>query len=428
MWMFLYRTAVAVIAWISAVTAVTAQPDRAVAELYESCVRDRWPTADDAVARATACSSALQSPGLMPAQIASARLSRGIARMALGDRVLAADDYAEALKSYNEILDPKNPDAPALARRAATLAGLGETDQALADYNEAVRLDPKGQLALYGRGQLLATRKRSYTRAIEDFDRILAASPDNVDALIARASALAQLGNIGKAMVDLDRAISLAPSRAQAYVERGVAHTRNGELNLALQDFDAGLKRSPNNISGLINRAAVYSRQGRNQLAVRDLDLALRLDGFNPLAYYNRGYAHFVLKQYDKAISDYSIAIALDPQMGVAYNNRCLTRAVLGEDLVRALDDCETALKLMPLNLDVRSTRGFIFLKLGDPRLALHDYEAVLERDPNRPLALYGRGLARLATGDAKEGQADKAAALVLDPEVAEAFSQFGLK
>jgi Tfp pilus assembly protein PilF len=114
--------------------------------------------------------------------------------------------------------------------------------------------------------------------------------------------------------------------------------------------------------------------------------------------------------------------------MGVAYNNRCLTRGILGVDLVRALGDCDTALKLMPLNLDVRTTRGFIFLKLGDPRLALHEYDAVLELDPKKPLAFYGRGLARIAIGETRQGEGDKAAALILDPEVAQAFTDLGVK
>jgi tetratricopeptide (TPR) repeat protein len=407
---------------------VAAQQDRAVIRLYEACVRDKWPTVNDAEARALACSKALQTRRLTPAQIASARLTRGIARMSLGDKVLAADDYAEALKHYDAVLDTKDPDAVDLARRAASLAGLGQTEQALADYTEAIRRDPKGSLALLGRGVLLATRKRAYARAIEDFDRILGFDPGSVDALVARGSALAQLGRSADALADLDRAIALAPDDAQARVERGVVRARLGDFNLALRDFDAALKLDPRSFNALVNRAAAYSRIGRNDLAIRDLDEALRLDGFNPLAFYNRGYAHFVLGQYDKALADYSIAIALDPRMALAYNNRCLTRAILGRDLVRALADCDTALKLLPVNVDVRTTRGFIFLKLGDPLLALHEYDAALDLDPNRPLALYGRGLARIAIGQVREGDADKAAALVLDPEVAAAFAALGPK
>jgi len=80
-------------------------------------------------------------------------------------------------------------------------------------------------------------------------------------------------------------------------------------------------------------------------------------------------------------------------------------------DLVAGRQACALEQKLMPLNLDVRDTRGFIFLKLGDPRLAVKEYNDALDVDPNRPLALYGRGIARSMIGETREADADKAAA-----------------
>ena len=93
----------------------------------------------------------------------------------------------------------------------------------------------------------------------------------------------------------------------------------------------------------------------------------------------------------------------------------------------RSLDDADEALKLMPINLDVRETRGFIFLKLNEPAQALVNYDAALALDPNRPLALYGRGLARLRMGDAG-GKGDEDAAMTIDPEVAGEFTRYGVQ
>lgn len=143
-------------------------------------------------------------------------------------------------------------------------------------------------------------------------------------------------------------------------------------------------------------------------------------------ALYNRGYAHFALGQYEKAITDYDSAIRIDPHFGLAYNNRALVRAIVGRDLVKALADSEEALKLMPLNLDLRETRGFVFLKLGDPALALNEYNTVLDGDPNQPVALYGRGLARIRLGDRAGGTMDQAAAQTLLPEVDRQFTLYG--
>ena len=409
-------------------TNVAATPEESPRASYDNCVRGGFASALTAERRVAACAKAIISRTLKPEELAFARLNRGAARMALGDRIMAASDFTEALRHYDSAIDPQNPDALNLYRRGATLDALGQADRALDDYGEAIRLDPKGPLAFFGRGVLLASRKRAFTRAIADFDKVLELQPDNIDALILRGDAYSQLGQPGRALSDLNRAVADAPDNAQAILHRGVAQGRRGEDRLALADYDRVLLLDPRYVDALVNRAAVYASLGRAADAIRDRDAALAIQPNNPIALYNRGYAHFGQRAYDKAIADYDNAIQLDPSLGAAYNNRCLTRAIAGRDLVKAMADCDVALKLMPVNLDVREVRGFIYLKLGDPAIAIAEYNAALAVNPNQPLALWGRGLARIRNGETKEGEADQAAARVLDPNVERQFSIYGLK
>jgi tetratricopeptide (TPR) repeat protein len=406
--------------------ATTADPE--VAKLYEQCVSTTFPTQADAQARADACSKVLQSRQLKPDEIALARLTRGIARTALGDKALAGEDYIDAVQRYDRLIDTNNPDSLALYRRAAALDASGQTDKAMEGYSAAIKANPKASLAFLGRGVLLAVRKRAYDRAIEDFDKVLVLEPDNVEALVSRGDAFSQLGDAGRAMADLNRAVALAPNSPIVLLTRGQTESRRNNLAGAVRDYEAALKLDPRNADALTNLAAVHSLQGKFQDAVRDLDQAIAIQSTNPLAYYNRGYVYFALKGYAKAIDDYSSAIRLEPQFGLAYNNRGLTRAIVGTDLVQALGDTDEALKLLPLSLDVRDTRGFVYLKLGDPALALNEYNAALTIDPNRALSLYGRGLARIRMGDAAGGKNDQAAALTINPEVDRDFAVYGLQ
>ena len=407
--------------------ATTSADEAATKQAFADCVSGLFPTPADAQTRAAACSKALQSRELKPEEIALARLTRGIARTALGDKALAGEDYIEAVQRYDRLIDASNPNSLALYRRAVALDASGQTDKALDDYSAAIKADPKSSLAFLGRGVLLAVRKRAYDRAIEDFDKVLVIEPDNVEALLSRGDAFAQLGDLGRAMADLNRAVALAPDKAIVLVTRGQVESRRGNLAGAARDYEAALKLDPRYADAMINLAAVRSMQGQSGAAIDLLDQAIAIDRRNPLAFYNRGYAEFALKQYDKAIADYSSAIEIEPRMGLAYNNRALSRAIAGSDLVAALADSDQALKLLPLNLEVRDTRGFIFLKLGDPALALNEYNAALTIDPNRALSLYGRGLARIRMGDAA-GKGDQEAALTINPEVANDFAIYGLK
>jgi tetratricopeptide (TPR) repeat protein len=406
----------------------SAVPDAAVvAAFYGYCVSNAFPTRTNAAMRADACSKALQTRQLRPDQIALARLVRGIARTLLGNRDLASEDYLDAVQRYDQLIDPGNPEALALFRRAAALGAIGQTDKALTDYAAAIRADSKTSLAYLGRGMLLAARKRAYDRAIEDFDKVLALEPYNVDALISRGDAFSNLGDAGRAMIDLNVAVALAPDRTAPYLFRGLAEARRDNRSVARQDYAAALAIDPRSADARVNLAALDMLEGKHEAAVRELDQAISIYALNPVAYYNRGYAHFALRQYEEAITDYSAAILLEPRFGAAYNNRALVRAIRGSDLVKALGDSDEALKLLPINLDVHVTRGFIYLKLGDPALALHEYNAALDIDPNLAVSLYGRGLAKINLGDSRGGKLDQAAALTINPDVEREFSSYGL-
>jgi tetratricopeptide (TPR) repeat protein len=306
----------------------------------------------------------------------------------LGNIVGSNEDYLEALKHYDGAIDPAHPDALALFRRAVAEQGLGQTDRALADYDEAVRRDPENQAIYLQRGILLATRARNFRRAIGDFNRTLEIEPRNFHALIARGEAWSQLGEFGPALSDLDQAIKLAPSHPHALIVRGLIHARQSNSQLAQQDYDAALKLSEHEPFALISRAALSAADGEYVPAIADLDASLAINDTNALAYYNRGVAHFAMGDHKAAIADYDAALKLDSDMGLARLNRCLTRVLVGAAGKDDLGGCDTALKLMPLSLDVRETRGFTFLKLKEPSKALAEYDAVLAIDANRAQAL----------------------------------------
>ena len=395
--------------------------------LYDRCVRGGFPTSNDAEQRNADCSGAIITHELSPEQLALARLVRGSARMALGAEAVGGDDYTDALKRHDSMFNSRNPEALNVFRLAAAVDARGNTEKALDLYREAVRLDSSTTLDFMERGIVLATHKRAYERAIEDFDKVLVLEPDNVLALIRRGQAFSQLGQTARGLVDLDRAIALSPSSSEAYLYRGLIHIRRDETAAALSDYDAALQRRPRNVDALASRAAVYSREGKFDLAIRDLDAAIAIEKRSPIAFYNRGYAHFAKADYQKAIADYSSAIGIDENFGLAYNNRCLARAVTGQDLLKALADCDVALRLMPFNLDVRDTRGFVFLKLGDAALALNEYNIALGKDLNRAKALFGRGLAKIRTGDIAGGEADQAAARQINPRIDQEFTVHSL-
>lgn len=378
--------------------------------------------------RIVACTIAIDEKMVNGSELGTALLHRGQAYRAVGDRSRAQADYEGAVKQFDARTDSSELDSAYYVRRAVALHGMGDATRALADYDEAIRLDTGNALAHVDRGILLATRKAEMTRAIGDFTRALELVPDNVDTLVLRADAYLTVGQIGKAKADADRAVQLAPNSPQAFVVRGLVHARMKDQAMALADYSEAIRLEPRHVDALVNRGAILSLRGDYDGAIRDLDAALAVAPANALAAYNRGYAFFGKRDYERAIRDYTTAIEADGRMGWAYGNRCLSRSIVGRDLPEAVADCDRALELMPDNVEVRETRGFIYLKMGKRDAAAREYEVALRNDPNRPLALYGRGAVRVAGGDVKGGKADQAAARALLPGVDQEFSIYGIK
>ena len=132
-----------------------------------------------------------------------------------------------------------------------------------------------------------------------------------------------------------------------------------------------------------------------------------------------------------KALADYDAVLAVAPTMVRALVNRCLTRVTLNTDLAGALADCNAAVQLEPANAAALETRGLAYLKLGKPDAASVDFAAVLDADPNRPIALFGRAVCRSIdplSGSLQQAAADdRDAAMALDPAVAKSFARLGL-
>lgn len=199
-------------------------------------------------------------------------------------------------------------------------------------------------------------------------------------------------------------------------------------LGVALLLPSASWGQRTDKAAAAVGRAEVYFRQHDYEGAIAELTKALKYQPDEYSTWYNRAFAHFALDQYELAQADYSEAIRLHPMLAAAYNNRCLTRAIIGKDLGQAMGDCDQALKLMPNSNEVRDTRGFVYLRMGDFAKAIVEYDTALQIDPKHARALYGRGYAKIKIGDTNGGASDMAAALKLETDLAEQFAKKGVR
>lgn len=254
--------------------------------------------------------------------------------------------------------------------------------------------------------------------------------PSDAPGFARRASASTARKDYARAIADLTRACELAPAEASYLYQRGVAHLENQEPDLARADFDQALKLKPNDAPSLLARLRLDYRQHPPETlaAERDaVDRAMPQDaderGQLGGMYANAGQFPAAVLQYTKWIDTHPRESA---QMANYLNSRCWTRALWGQELDAALADCNSALNMRPGKAPYLDSRGLVYLRKGDFKSAIADYDNVL-RGQQIPWSLYGRGIARLRLGDTVHGRADIAAAAVADKNIATEAAKYGI-
>jgi tetratricopeptide (TPR) repeat protein len=156
--------------------------------------------------------------------------------------------------------------------------------------------------------------------------------------------------------------------------------------------------------------------------------------GVRAVAMLSRGAAHARKGDKELALADYKEAIRLDSQPldkgatePLLFNDRCWARAVAMIELDAALADCNQALKLRSGFTPALDSRAFLRLRQGRYKDAITDYDAVIKDVPKDPYSLFGRGVAKLKSGDRAGGDADIAAAVALQKGMREEFAAYGV-
>ena len=207
---------------------------------------------------------------LYPARGLHAKAIAALARNAFERR-----DWPSAAAFYGAALGLQ-PVAWLYYNRGYAYAEQGDLAQAIADYSQAIALDPQGAYAYNNRGHAYYTQG-DLAQAIADYSQAIALDPQDAAAYTGRGYAYYTQGDLAQAIADYDAAIALDPQYAHAYNNRGNAYRDQGDLPQAVADYTQAIALDPKYAHAYNNRSVAYADQGDLAQAIADLQRAREL-------------------------------------------------------------------------------------------------------------------------------------------------------
>ncbi|WP_341525070.1 tetratricopeptide repeat protein [Nostoc sp. UHCC 0302] len=281
----------------------------------------------------------------------------------------------------------------------------GDFKGAIADYTQAIRLNPNYLNAYFGRG-VASYNLGDNKRAIADYNQALKINPNYANAFINRGVSRSALGDKQGAIADYNQALKIDPNYANAYINRGIVRSALRDNKGAIADYNQALKINPNYAKAYYNRARTRSLLRDQQGAIADYNQALRINPNYALAYYGLGYAYAGLGDNKQAITNYNQTLKINPNFAPAYYGRGNARAAFG-DSAEAMADYSRALRINPNDAKAYYGRGNARAAFKDNQGAIEDYNQALRINPNFAQAYYGRGIVHSALEDKKKAIAD---------------------
>jgi len=124
------------------------------------------------------------------------------------------------------------------------LASQGRTSEAIAEYEEALGIDPQNAMVRSNLGAALAKQER-IDEAIEQCQKALVVQPGYAEAHNNLGIALAKRGRIGEAIEHFELAIRIQPDNVGARCNLGKALEMRGRIDEALDRYGEALKINP---------------------------------------------------------------------------------------------------------------------------------------------------------------------------------------
>jgi tetratricopeptide (TPR) repeat protein len=220
--------------------------------------------------------------------------------------------------------------ASGYGERGTTYPDVGRVTEAIADFTEAIRIEPKNTYAFSERGATYRDMGK-VSEAIADFTEAISIDPKDVYAYGRRGTIYRGLGRVTEAIADFTEVIRIKPKEAYGYIRRGTTYREMGKLKAAIEDYSVALDVDPTyRHEAYNNRCYARAIAGDLNDALLDCNEALRIE-VDSATLDSRGFTYLKLGRWDEAIGDFDAALAMDSKFAPSLFGRGVAKYKKGE-------------------------------------------------------------------------------------------------
>jgi len=283
---------------------------------------------------------------------------------------------------YEHPADLKENDPRFYTSRASSSLQIGRVDEAKADIERALELDPNNSMA-FALQSVIAVTQNEKEKALELAGKAVQSDPNSAEAHIALSYAQQANFNLEGALNSVKEAVRVQPENALAWARLAELRLSFGELEEAFSAAQKAVTLNPNLSRTQTVLGFAYLTQVRTKEAKAAFEKAIELDQADSLPRLGLGLAKIRAGEMDEGRREIEISASLDPDdsitrsyLGKAYFEEKRTKQSSEEYAIsKGLDPSDPTPYFYDAILNQTTNR---------PVEALHDMQKAIELNDNR--------------------------------------------
>ena len=224
---------------------------------------------------------------------------------------------------------------------------LGNYDQAIGEFKEALKINPKYFFGLNNLGNIYGKQEK-YEEAISYFQKALHQKSDYSPAHYNIARAYHLIGKKQEAAESYRKAIQFNPYFEQAFYNLAYLSMELSGFDEAIENFNKFIKMQPNHSRAHFGLGNALMVKGQLDLAMLEYRLSGKLDPTFAFPYMNMANIQMQTKNIPAALENYQKALKINPDLSAIHLSLGMIYYQFINDAPKALGYLKEALRLNP--------------------------------------------------------------------------------